>query len=340
MNDTLIYIILISMMAVLGIFIAIAANRKSKGFRIIILRDFRNPNKKKQRYWAMFDSRKDESIKLYSNIFRPMKSKIIPPADMSGYSYDRTVYALQGVSGHPYDDSIVFIHLPLVSRAAANEYAVALSEAIQQTLDFYTEFISHGVIDANGVRQQVKLNDIVELDNKQYVVARVDFNGLVLEYDNIIKEKTKDGIQYDKRERVALKPIKDMRIIDSMKLISEPQDAISLTYASFFNTDWVMQNMGIIPVEDVNVMLSTQKDYISSFNSQLHSRAQSKMGIFGRYPWLLPMAIMTFVVAISASIIWYSVTQDVSSVSGTATSAIQHILGLTTGNSTLPKPAA
>lgn len=338
MNDTLIYIFLIAMVAILVVFIGIAANRKRKGYRIIVLRDFRNPNKKRIRYLAMFDSKKDQNIKLYSNIFTPLKTKIMPPADMSGYAYDRQVFAFQGVSGHPDDDAIVFVHLPLVGRAGANEYSITISEAIQQTLDFYTEFMKHGIKDAQGVTHPIKIGDVVELDNRQYTISKVDFNGVFLQYTTIVKAKDKQGIAYDKKEVVTMQPLKDINIIESMRLLNEPDDAVSPTYASFFNTDWVMQNMGVVPVEDVNVMLATQKDYISSFNSQLHSRAMSKMGIFGRYPWLLPMAIMTFVVAISATIIWYSVTQDVGSVTNTATTAIQHILGLTKTNSTLPSP--
>ena len=338
MNDFWIYVFLIAMVGILAIFIAIAANRKMKGFRIIVLRDFRNPNKKNVRYWAMFDSRKDQSIKLYSNIFRPMKNKIMPPADMSGYSFDRQVYAFQGVSGHQDDDNIVFIHLPLAGRASANEYSILLSEAIQKTLDFYDAFRLLKIKDESGNLHQLKIGDILDYNNQKYTVTNIDYNGVVLSYDKTVQKRDKNNQIFNDTVRESIR-FQNLSDLQSARLIQEPEDAISPNYAQFFNTDWVMQNFGVIPVEDVNVMLTTQKDYISSFNSQLRARAESKMGIFARYPWLLPMSIMTFVVAISCVMIWYAITQDTSQVANTATSAIQHILGLTTTNSTPLPPA-
>lgn len=337
MSDFWIYVFLIAMLAVLGVFIAIAANRKHKGFKIMILRDFRNPNKRNTKYWAMFDSRKDKYIKLYSNIFRPMKNKVQPPADMSGYSFDRTLYGFQGVSGHPDDDAIVFIHLPLVGRASANEYSINLSEAIQKTMDFAAQFSQIRFNDASGnPTTPIKIGDVISLDNNQYTIANINFNGIQLEYYKDVQSRNRQGETVTVKEKVTTM-INDLPTIRRFVLMAEPKDAITPGYAQFFNTDWIMQNMGVIPVEDVNVMLSTQKDYISSFNSQLHARAESKMGIFARYPWLLPMAIMTFVVTISSIMMWYGVSQDTGSVASTATSAIQHILGLTSAsNSTLP----
>lgn len=304
------------MVGVLGIFIAIAANRKSKGFKIIILRDFRNPNRKNISYWAMYDSRKDEYIKLYSSIFRPMKSGIQPPSDLSGYSFNKIIYGIQSPTGNAYDDNIVFIHLPLVGQASANEYAISMSEAVQKTIRM-REFIEN---------HKLKINDIIEYNNAKYIIKDINFNGITLSFNttSITKE---NGIEKQtiKENNII---VRDLDKIETFKLLESQATSYEPTLINYFNTNWVMQNMGVVPIEDVNLMLSVNKNAIASFNSKLHDRAMSKMGLWSRYPWLIPMVILIFVVVISSSILWYSISQDTAAVGSTATAAIQHIIGI------------
>lgn len=343
MNDTLIYLLLFAMLGVLACFIAIALQRKSKGFKIVILRDFRNPNRKHQHYWAMFDSRKDEFIKLYSNIFRPLRSKIIPPADMAGYSYDRTIYAYQGVSGHPDDDNIVFIHLPLVGRTGANEYAINLSEAIEKSLDFYEVIRGLRIGSAKEEDNEtypLRIGDAVEYLNLSFTITHIDHKGVVLSNKVMVQVKNKDGTDGE-HEKITETVLRNPDDLSKLLLVNEPEGATAINFGNFFSTDWVMQEMGVIPVEDVNTMLATVKSYIASYNSKLHDKAMSKMSFWARNPYLIYNIIMIFVIVIASSIVWYSVTQDAASVGNTATSAIQHIMGLVqknTSTATLPAP--
>lgn len=325
MDDTIIYVILIAMLGVMGIFIGIAANRKSKGFKIVVLRDFRNPNKKKTTFWAMYDSRKDEYIKLYSSIFKPTKSGMLPPADLSGYSFDRVIYAVQGPTGNAYDDNIVFIHLPLIGLPSANEYSISMSEAIQKTIRI-REFIE---------KHNFKINDVIEYNNSMYTIKDINFNGVVLSFNKIITTKDHGVEKQTNQEETIL--VKDLDKIETFKLMESPITSYAPTLINYFNTNWVMQNMGIVPIEDVNLMLSVNKNAIASFNSKLHDRAMSKMGLWARYPWMIPMVILIFVVVISASILWYSISQDVSGVGNTATAAIQQIVGIA-NKSTIAHP--
>jgi hypothetical protein len=325
MDNTIIYVFLVAMIGVLGVFIAIAANRKSKGFRIVVLRDMRNPNKKNTRYWAMYDSRKDEYIKLYSSIFRPMKSGILPPADMSGYSFDRTVYAIQSPSGHPYDDNIVFIHLPLVGQASAEEQSISLSEAIEHTIQNMQFFQN----------SNFKIGDEVTYKDRGYVIKNIDFNGMTLSYTEVKQIKNKAGETIEHKEEQLLN-IRELSELQNVKVVQSPPDAYKPVLANFFNTKWVMQNIGVVPVDDVNLMLSTNKNAIASFNSKLHDRAMSKSSFWTRYAWLLPVVMLIMVSVIGTVIMWYSISQDTTSVGNTATAAIQHIIGVV--NSSTVKP--
>lgn len=310
MNDFWIYIFLMAMIGVLMIFMLIAANRKMKGFKIIVLRDLRNPNRTNIKYWAMYNSHKDEYIKLYSNIFRPTKSKIKPPADMGGYSYDHTVYAIQGPSGHPDDDNIVFIHLPLIGQASADQLAISQTEAIQRTLLFKKW------VDEKGL----KIGMIVDYNNTKFWISSIDFNGISLSAELTDEHGNK---------KTETKRLTSFTEFNNIRILETPSDATTPQLADYFNREWIMQNMGVVPIEDANLMLAQDKAAIASFNSKLHDRALSNLSMFARYPWLLPMIIMVFVVVISSSILWYSISQDTAHVGNVATAAIQHIAGMT-----------
>lgn len=315
-----IWITLFAVLGIMSVFVAIAGNRKWKGFKLVVLRDMRNQASGPVKYWAMYDSKKDEYIKLYSNIFRPIKSGLNPPFDLSGFSYQRTVYAIRSPTGHPEDDSIVPIHLPMVGQASAIQYSQEVSAAIIHTLDL------KNIID----KKHLKFGDIVTYDDKTYSVDGIYFWGVKLGYDITENMKGYDGKPTTKTVRKTIS-INDSKKIDKIAITSTGPDNRVPGMTDFLGSDWVLEKLGVVPVEDANVLLRSAKDAIASFNSKVTERQQSVMSLFGKYPWLIPMAIMIFVVAIASTIFFYGVGQTVSSstsaIQNVATNAIQKILG-------------
>ena len=275
----------------------------------------------------MFNSAKDPYIKLYSNIFRPMKSGMNPPHDMKGFDWGGQVFALVGVSGHPEDDNRVLVHVPVVGQAGAIQYSQELSDAV-----INTETMRSAIS-----KQKLRFDDKVEYDNKKYYIKNLSYKGAVLAYTENVIGKDKQGKEMSKT-------------IEKIINVTEPSDIanirITTTSATnrepglndYYSPDWVFETLGVVPVEDPNLILRPDKDAISSFNSKVTERQQSVMSLFGRYPWLLPLTIYSFAIAICLAIIFYAVTQDTSQVTNTATAAIQHIAGMSTSGTALPKP--
>ncbi len=329
-NDLWIWVLLFSMFGVLMIFIIIAANRKMKGFRLIDLKDFRNPSKGAVRRWAMFNSAKDAYIKIYSNIFRPMKNGVTPPHDLKGFDWAGNVFALVGVSGHPEDDNRVLIHIPIVGQAGAVQYSQEMSAAVINTESMKDEILKQGL----------KFDDKVEYEAGEYTIKDLSYRGAVLAYYDTVNSKGSRGEDIQ-RQVEKTKELTELSEIRKLNVISSNADNRIPGLQDFFSPDWVFETLGVVPVEDGNLILRPDKDAISSFNSKVTDRQQSVMSLFGRYPWLIPMSIMTFVVIIGSVIFFYGVSQTVTSsttqIAGTATAAINHIAGLG-ANQTIPKP--
>lgn len=331
-NDLLIWIFLFSMLGILGIFMAIAANRKWKGFRLVILKDLRNPSGGSVRYWALYNSAKDDYVKLYSNLFRPFKNKITPPFDLSAYSYDRTIYALRGVSGHPEDENIIPIHLPLVSAAGATQYSSEASGAVIRTLKLMDRILA----------KKLRISDVIELDNQSYYVKSIDYNGVTIAYEGEEEIKNKDGTI--SKHKVEYSQLLDLDRLDELKITIPAKDRELPSYIDFFNTGWVMQTLGVVPVEDVNVVLSSQKSAVASFNSKVNERVLNKQGWFTRNVVLVQVILITMVFAIAFSIIIYATQNYVTSVGNgvTASSAsfIQKLVGMGQTTGAIPTVSA
>ena len=326
---TWVWILLFAMLGVLAIFIAIAANRKLKGFRLIVLKDFRNPTAPPKRYWALFDSSKDAAIKLYSNIFRPMKNKIIPPFDLSAYSYNRMVFCLQGISGHPEDENIVPVHVPVVGQAGAVDYSNEISGAVLATLRLKETL----------EKKNLKIGDVIEYENKQYTINDINYNGIELMHKELQTKTARDGSDVSKMQNLYT-IVSNLEDIDTIKVRKTESKNRKPELINFFNPGWVFQNLGVVPVEDVNVVLQSEKSSVASFNSKVNDRVLAKSTIWTKYPWLIPMAIMTFVVVIGSTIFFYNISQSTATgeagISSTAIAAIEHISGITPGANGAP----
>ncbi len=331
MSELWIWILLFLCLGILMIFIGIAANRKWKGFQLVDLKDYRNPSKGPTKRWAMFNSAKDSYIKLYSNIFRPMKSGMNPPHDLRGFDWQGRVFALVGVSGHPDDDNRVLIHIPIVGQAGAIQYSNEMSEAVITTLSMKE------AID----KKKLKFDDEVEYNDKKYLVKGISHRGVLLSYYDTIQKPDKKGNMVEHQVEKTL-PLTEIAEIAKLKIIKTNAENRAPGLSDHFSPDWVFETLGVVPVEDPNLILRADKDAISSFNSKVTERQQSVMSLFGRYPWLLPMVIMIFVVTISSAIWLYTITQDTSSfattMQATGTAAINHIAGISS-STPLPKPA-
>lgn len=317
MDETLIWLFLFSMLGVLGIFIAIAANRKYKGYKLIILRDFRNFAKGPTKYWALYRVGKDSAVKMYANIFKPTKSEMTPPFDLGAFSYNRTIYAVRGVTGHPEDDNIVPIHIPLVGQGSAIAYSNEISSAVISAL------AHKQAVEA----ADISVGDIVDYRDSRWIVSSIGADGV--ELHGQIADGGGSGADIPKAF------VADTSEYARFKPVSKCADRTPQALSAYLGPDWVFRYLGLVPVQDANIILRSAKDAIATFNSAIQERQQSVMSMFARYPWLIPMALLSFVVVISASIIWYSVSQDAGSVASTATAAIQHLVGLT-ATSTIP----
>jgi len=85
-------------------------------------------------------------------------------------------------------------------------------------------------------------------------------------------------------------------------------------------------------LEKTNILLRTQLDAATQVAEELENEGRGLLSFFGRYPWLIPMIIMVFVVMVSLIIYWYGFTDMITKVTGQASKSIinatQEALGL------------
>lgn len=280
-------------------FMMLGYSRKKNGYKLTIIKDFRNMSVAPKKYLAIYNPQKDEHIKLYSNIFSPIKSKIIPPFNLQSFSYTKNIYAYQGVSGHSYDDNIVPIHLPVIGLAAAQEYSQEMSNVILSVIDHF------------HIYEKMSLQEgmDVELNNKSYNISRITARGIYLEAEGL-----KEPIE-----------LFDIDQISKLKVLSKPKESKRIYMNDLVNAEFIAYNLGVVPTEDVNIMLSNAKDAISSFNSKIASKQNSVMSMFGKYPYLVPMILMFLVVGITAAIMYSAAGQAASQLLNTGTAAVTSI---------------
>ena len=274
-----------------GAVVYLVLRRWQKSRVLIIEKDFRNPNRKERKFYAIYND-KEKYISLYSNLFQPFVSNIIPPFQLESYVHNGRVFAYQGVTGQPEDDNIVPVHYPLVSGASALETSKEISAATinnihkimyakRYAIDDDVEYVpieqpERNVFDAI-TNKMTKVKD--KFDPIPGRVTNMTFNGLAVTFDipqdsKLYVGKATPVFSDDKKNPMMLGLILPYEAgLDKILLRPNKKDyqEYSLTdYVNiFFSTEWVMQNLGVIPVDDVNVVLKNNKEAVSSFNSKV-----------------------------------------------------------------------
>lgn len=306
----IIWLVLIMMVGVLVVLVMFAWNRKRKAKILIIEKDFRNPYKGSRKYLLLYD-KNINGLRLYSNVFKPKSEKLIPTFERDPFLWDaKIIYAYQGVSGNPDDDNIVPIHKPIVSQSGALQQAKEISNSLINTMNFLESC-------KNYREGQRAIYTMRKADKETFEVAGIikgiGYAGVEFEYQyqdpkNQEKVLTQNILFTELGQLKNLKPVmvKDGQGTEHPDLWDvKPAPA----YEDFLTPEWVMENYGVIPVEDVNVMLATQKDAIASFNSQVNDRAMSHSSWITRNSTTIMIIMLIFVVVITNSIAIYEWSQ-------------------------------
>ena len=300
-----IWFTLLIMVSVLVGIVIFAWNRKRKGKILVIEKDFRNPFKGSRRYLLLYD-KNINGLRLYTNVFKPKSEKLIPTFERDPFLWDtKTIYAYQGISGNPDDDNIIPIHKPIVSQSAALKQAKEISNSLVNTMNFLEACKNY----------RVGQNAVYKKDSNEIkgIITSIGYAGVEFEYK--YKNPKKEDEVLTQRvlftEISTLKNLKPVMVKDEEgNEYAELTDiAAAPSYEDFITPEWVMQNYGVVPVEDVNVMLAKQKDAIASFNSSVNDRIMSHSSWITRNSTMLMVIVLVFVIAITNGILIYQWSQ-------------------------------
>ena len=298
------FTLLIVVSVLVGVII-FAWNRKRKGKILVIEKDFRNPFKGSRRYLLLYD-KNINGLRLYTNVFKPKSEKLIPTFERDPFLWDtKTIYAYQGISGNPDDDNIIPIHKPIVSQSAALQQAKEISNSLVNTMNFLEACKNY----------RVGQNAVYKKDSNEIkgIITSIGYAGVEFEYK--YKNPKKEDEVLTQRvlftEISTLKNLKPVMVKDEEgNEYAELTDiAAAPSYEDFITPEWVMQNYGVVPVEDVNVMLAKQKDAIASFNSSVNDRIMSHSSWITKNSTMLMVIVLVFVIAITNGILIYQWSQ-------------------------------
>ena len=295
--------LIILMMAIIGTIFIFVLNRKRKAKVLVVLKDWRNPSRKPQKYYAI-NSPGSIGFRLYTSLLAMKPTKVTPRFDMAAYTFDQRIYAYQGVTGHPGDDTIVPIRFPDVSQITAKETAKDWNVAVANTLDFYEKAKKY------TIGSEVKVNE-----NKG-IIYDVGYEGITIDF-NMTDANNKPYIQ---RETLS-----DWSKINQIRILSRGKGK-SAQMSDLFNYKWLMNNFGIMSVQDVNVALGANKEAVAQFNTTIDIKATAKQTWLNRNAILMMVAGMFLVICIDAVILW---SGTVSAVNNYLTHAGQSATGLT-----------
>ena len=290
-------------------------NRKSKAKVIVVLKDFRNPALGPMKYYGIYDKGAD-TIRLYKTLISPGQASMTPPFDMRAYTHDGRVLCYRGVTGHMEDENLVPIHYAVVSQAAALETSKEIAAAIQNTQNFIAATSKFNIGDQVAYAYDTpRLLGGSEKHKIEGLISDVGYRGVSILYAEEVenKDKTKSIIQ-KVHNVVEMKELAKINVVKKAEQKGTPEDRLS----KFFNAEWVMQNLGVIPVDDVNVVLSSEKSAVAQFNSKVNDRVLSKQGWFARNREAVVLVVTIISLAIAFSIMAYSTQSYVTHVLGTA----------------------
>ena len=288
-----IWFTLLIMVSVLVAVIIFAWNRKRKGKILVIEKDFRNPFKGSRRYLLLYD-KNINGLRLYTNVFKPKSEKLIPTFERDPFLWDtKTIYAYQGISGNPDDDNIIPIHKPIVSQSAALQQAKEISNSLVNTMNFLEACKNY----------RVGQNAVYKKDSNEIkgIITSIGYAGVEFEYKYKNPKKEDEVLT----QRVLFTEISTLKNLKPVMVKDEEENeyaeltdiAAAPSYEDFITPEWVMQNYGVVPVEDVNVMLAKQKDAIASFNSSVNDRIMSHSSWITRNSTMLMVIVLVFVIA-------------------------------------------
>jgi hypothetical protein len=295
------------MISVLVSVVVFAWYRKRKGKILVIEKDFRNPYKGSRKYLLLYD-KSINGLRLYSNVFKPKSDKLIPTFERDPFLWDsKVIYAYQGVSGNPDDDNIVPIHKPIVSQAGALQQAKEISNSLVNTMNFLAACKDY----RNSQRAIFTIGADKQVEG---IIKHIGYDGVQFEY-TYINPKTNEPLTKSIvfNELTQLKQLKPVMVKDEDE--KEHPDLWNTPAPStedFLTTEWVINNYGIVPVEDVNVMLAKTKDAIASFNSAVNDRIMSHASWITRNATTVMIIVLVFVLAITNSILIYQWSQSMA----------------------------
>ena len=259
-----------------GIFGILGLYRKWKGWVIEVKKDYRNPDKRPQKFYAMVD-KPDNSIRYYSSSMNPWQTRKVPLYDLSAWADSaRHITVVRGVTGKPGDDMDVPIGLSLNSQAACNDYAKLMSDSITHILPFYDKCkeidLRVGEIGAITVKRNGVNTKLAG------TITRIDYRGAVFEYDTGKKDRKDEPIM-----KTIMLDHDNINEFKTMMDKEEKQRLSPLGYSNFFTTMFVMQKMGVRKVEDANVMTIPAKQSIANFINGNNEFVNEGLGLFEKH---------------------------------------------------------
>jgi hypothetical protein len=99
---------------------------------------------------------------------------------------------------------------------------------------------------------------------------------------------------------------------------------------------WISETFGIVPVEDVNVILDQEKQGIADFNSNINDKVNNKSSLLKQHTVTLLFIMGMFVLIVGAAILW---PQHGATGAGSAAQALTSAVNATT-HATAPPGAA
>jgi ABC-type multidrug transport system fused ATPase/permease subunit len=129
----LIFAVLLTFVTATGVMVSIMMIAQ-KAYRLEIERDIRNPSRKPFSRIAEFD-KKDGVYRVYKSVFSMWPESVRPYFDPVAFANPkRHIRGYIGVTGKAGDDNFVPLGMTLMSGATANQFAINLSDAIQNEI--------------------------------------------------------------------------------------------------------------------------------------------------------------------------------------------------------------
>lgn len=324
------YIILLSIVAAIGVLV-IMRKRNSKQCQI---QDLRNPRKPDDKFYFVLN-KGSGLIQLYTNLITPFKSGILPPLDLRPFTYwDGKLYGVRGATGNADDDSIALLRRPIVSMVECQQQSELLSDAVQNTVNFYNKVQQIGYCNPATKKQEtLKLGDECEFELKKKagtetlsgIVSAVGYDGITIDVlEQVSRKVEKVGADGKKTTEDVIKEETHSYLLPTIEDINNSKFKVTKTqkenreigYDSFFTAKWVVTNFGVTPVDDVNPILISQKEFIAQYNSTVNDRVNAKKSWLERNIVVVTLLVAIVGLSVAFAIESYATSDYLSKVIG------------------------